>query len=72
MFSKWKYRVRDCQNQTAIKCYTLEEVVKLTAWWGDVGEWHVELLRQGHSVSDGLRFKVDVRGAWSDRTWQLR
>jgi hypothetical protein len=66
---KWKYRVRDCKEQTTALCETLEQAIKIAEW--EPAHFLQGLLKQGMSVSDGRRYKVDVRGAWYDKTWSI-
>lgn len=67
MFRRWKYRVRDCEKRMVGHYNTLEEVLKLFP----MDPFLEQLLREGESISDGLRYKVDVRGAYFDNTWSL-
>jgi len=46
---------------------TLEEVVELFG----PDPWLIGLLEVGCSVSDGQRYKIDVRGAYCDNTWEI-
>ena len=74
MWRRWKYRVRDCKTRTTAYCETLEQALKVSEMvLGDMitNRFLVDLLKQGMSVTDGKRYKVDVRGTWYDNTWQL-
>jgi len=66
---KWKYRVRDCNEQSIALCETLEQAMKVAEIEAD--SFIGNLLEQGYSVSDGQRFKVDVRGKWYSNTWEI-
>lgn len=68
MFKRWKYRVRDCHKRMIGHYNSLEEVLDLF----QIEPWLVQLLREGESIAytqDGIRYKIDVRGAYYDNTW---
>lgn len=67
MFKRWKYRVRDCQTKMVGKYQTLEEVYRVV----DFDTYLRNILEAGFSISDGNRYKVDVRGSYYDSTWSF-
>jgi hypothetical protein len=64
---KWKYRVRDCKERTTAYCETLEQAIRVADM--EPAVFLRRLLEQGESVSDGVRYKVDVKGSYYDNTW---
>ena len=66
MFS-WKYRVRDCDKKIQYFVDNIDEVNE----HANLDKFLVDLLKSGESISDGKRWKVDVRGKWSDKTWKM-
>lgn len=74
MWRRWNYRVRDCKTRTTAYCETLEQALRVAEMiLGDVPtkRFLVNLLEQGESVTDGHRYKVDVRGKYCDKSWEI-
>lgn len=61
----WKYRARDCKHKTTRYYTSLYDVYADI----EVSDFCKNLLEMGLSVSDGKRYKVDVKGSYSDGTW---
>lgn len=68
MFKRWKYRVRDCKTRMVGYYDSLEEVLTIFPMSPSLQE----MLREGISISDGVQYKVDVRGAYYDNIWELK
>jgi len=66
---RWKYRVRDCKEQTMALCETAEQAIRVADMEASV--FLRGLIEQGVSVSDGRRYKVDVRGTHHDNSWEI-
>lgn len=67
IWRRWKYRVRDCKTRMVGHYDTLEEVVELFG----PDPWLIGLLEGGCSISDGQRYKIDVRGKYCDNRWEM-
>lgn len=71
---KWTYRVRDCKTRTTAYCETLEQALRVAEMVvGDMptDRFLINLLEQGESVTDGRRYKVDIRGTYYDNSWDI-
>lgn len=63
----WAYRVRDCKTKTTTYYSTLDQVFDTVP----LSNFLHNNIRLGFSSTDGIRYKIDVRGTNYDNTWDV-